>query len=51
MALVRDHRVLVGAGEHRDRLTQFTVGGQRSVQVGIDTHDVGQCHRVGVIGL
>jgi hypothetical protein len=41
----------MGPGQHRDRLTQLAVGRQPAVQVGIDAQDVGQRHRVSVIGL
>jgi hypothetical protein len=37
-------RILVRPGQHRDRLTQFTVGRQPAVQVGINAQDVGQRH-------
>src|SRR5258707_6878252 len=44
-------RILMRTRQDRDRLTQLTVGRQPAVQVGIDAEDVGQRHRVGVIGL
>src|SRR5271166_2410839 len=44
-------RVLLGSRQNRDRLGEFAVGGQRAVQVGIDTQDVRQRHRIGVVGL
>jgi hypothetical protein len=44
-------RVLVCTGQHRDRLAQLTIGGESAVQVGIHPQDVGQRHRVSVIGL
>jgi hypothetical protein len=48
--LTGPHRVLLGAGEHPDRLGQLGVGGQRPVRGGIDAHNVGQQHGVGGIG-
>lgn len=48
--LTRPDRVLLGAGEHPDRLGGFSVSGQRSVRAGVGAHDVGQQHRVGGIG-
>jgi hypothetical protein len=44
-------RVLVGAGQHRDRLGQLGVVGQRSVDVAVGAQNVGQQHGVGVVGL
>jgi len=43
--------VLMGAGEHRDRLGQFTVRGQETVRVAVGAQDVGQHHNVGVVTL
>jgi hypothetical protein len=44
-------RVLLGARQNRDGLNEFAVGGQRAVQVGVDPQDIGQHHRIGVVGL
>lgn len=43
--------VLVRPGEHRDRLCELTVGRQLAVLVHIGAQDVGQRHRVRVVGL
>jgi hypothetical protein len=40
-----------GAGQHRDRPTQYSIGRQPAVQVGVHPKNVGQGHRVGMIGL
>ena len=44
-------RVLVGAGQHGDRLRQLRVARQRSVDVAVGAQNVGQQHGVGVVGL
>jgi hypothetical protein len=44
-------RVLMSAGQHRDCLTQFSVGRKSAMQVSVDAQDIGQGHRVSVIGL
>jgi hypothetical protein len=44
-------RVLMRPGQHRDALAQFAVCRHAAVQVGVDPQDVGQSHRIGVIGL
>ena len=44
-------RVLLGAGEHGDRLGQFGVGGQRPVRGQVGAQDVGQHQRVAGVGL
>jgi hypothetical protein len=41
----------VCTGQHRDRLAQLTIGRESAVQVGIHPQDVGQRHRVSMIGL
>jgi hypothetical protein len=43
-------RVLMRAGQHRDGLAQFSIGRQLAMQVGVDSQNVGQQHRVGGIG-
>jgi hypothetical protein len=48
--LAGPHGVLLGAGQHPDRLGQFCIGGQHSVCTGIGANDVGQQHRVGGVG-
>jgi hypothetical protein len=42
---------LLGAGQHRDRLDQLTVGRQGSVGGQVGAQDVGQDQRVAVVGL
>jgi hypothetical protein len=32
-------------------LGEFAVGGQLAVQVAVDAQDIGQRHRIGVVGL
>ena len=44
-------RVLLGAGQHRDGLGQFGVGGQRAVRGQVGAQDVGQHQRVAGVGL
>jgi hypothetical protein len=46
---VGNHRMC--PGQHRDRLAQPTLWRQPGVQVSIDARDIGQGHRIGVIGL
>ena len=48
--LTGPHRVLLGTGQHPDRLGQLGVGRQRAVRGGIGAHNVGQQHRIGGIG-
>ena len=43
-------RVLMRASQHRDGLAQFSIGRQLAMQVGVDSQNVGQQHRVGGIG-
>jgi hypothetical protein len=48
--LARPYRVLLGAGEHSDRLGQLGVGGQRPVCISVSADEFGQQYRVGGIG-
>jgi hypothetical protein len=43
------HRILLGAGQHGDRLDQFGVCRQRPVGIGVGAQDVRQRHRVRMI--
>ncbi len=43
-------RVLLGAGQYRDRLGQLAVGGQRPVRVQVGAQHLGQDDRVAVVG-
>lgn len=45
------HRVLLGAGQDRDRLDQLGVGGQRPVGVHVGAQDVGQYQGIAGVGL
>ena len=46
----RPDGVLLGAGEHGDRLRELGVGGQCPVRVGVGAQDVRQDDRVAVVG-
>jgi hypothetical protein len=45
------HRVLLGAGQHRDGLGELAAGRQRTVRVHVRAQDVRQDDRVAVVGL
>jgi hypothetical protein len=45
-----DH-VLLSARQNRNSLGQFAVGRHPAVPVDIDTQDIGQRHRIGLVGL
>jgi hypothetical protein len=45
------HRVLLGAGQHRDGLGELAVGRQRTVGVPVGAQHVRQDDRVAVVGL